>query len=133
MSHDLVDLETAECWELVSQQPTCRIAWTSGDGPTIIPVNHVVFDEALWIRTSAYSSLVQEVDDTKVAILVDRFDPETRLGWSVQLRGIAQVLFHHDEVPEEVRHLTTWAPGAKPLWVQLRPDEVIGRRLVAGD
>ena len=133
MSHDLVELESAECWELVGQQPTCRIAWTTGDGPTLIPVNHVAFDHAIWIRTSAYSSLVQQVDDTKVAILVDHLDPQTRLGWSVQLRGTAQVHYRSDDVPEEVRRLTTWAPGAKPLWVHLSPDEVIGRRLVSGD
>lgn len=133
MSHELVDLDAAESWELVGEQPTCRVAWTSGDGPTLIPVNHVTYDHALWIRTSAFSSLVKEVDDTKIAVLVDHLDPETRLGWSVQLRGTAHVHFHADEVPEEVRRLTTWAGGAKPLWVHLRPDEVIGRRLVSGD
>ena len=133
MSHDLVELATAECWDLVGQAPTCRVAWTSGDGPTLIPVNHVAFDGTIWIRTSAYSTLVAEVDDSKVAILVDHLDPETRLGWSVQLRGTAHVHYHPEEVPEEVRTLTTWASGAKPLWVELRPDDVIGRRLVSGD
>lgn len=133
MSHDLVELTADEGWELVATQPICRIAWATGAGPSVIPVNHVVYDGALWIRTSAYSSLVAEVDDAKVAILVDDVDHDTRLGWSVQLRGTARIHFHVEEVPEQVRELTTWASGAKPLWVELRPESVIGRRLVSGD
>lgn len=130
---ELVQLGQDESWDLVGKQPVCRFAWTSGDGPVILPVNHVVHDGSLWVRTSAYSSLVREVDDVRVAVLVDDIDAETRLGWSVQLRGTAQVHYHPDEVPEQVRSLHTWATGARPLWIQLRPDEINGRRLVSGD
>jgi hypothetical protein len=130
---ELVELGRDESWELVGQQPVCRFAWASGDGPVILPVNHVVHDGSLWVRTAAYSSLVREVDDVRVAVLVDDIDTETRLGWSVQLRGVAQVHYHPEDVPDEVRSLHTWASGSRPLWIQLTPDEVNGRRLVSGD
>lgn len=133
MSHDVVELDVQECWELAAQQPICRIAWATGAGVTVIPVNHVVHDRAIWIRTSAYSHLVKEADDAKVSILVDDIDRATRLGWSVQLRGTAHVHFHTDDVPDQVRQLITWAAGPKPLWLELRPDDVVGRRLVSGD
>jgi hypothetical protein len=129
----LVELGQDESWELVSSQPFCRVAWASGAGPTVIPVSHIVHDHTVWFRTAAYSALVREVDDERIAILVDEFDKETRLGWSVQLRGVAHVHWHPDEVPEAVHSLHTWASGTRPLWIELGPDEVHGRRLVAGD
>ena len=129
----LVDVDATESWALVGQQSVCRIAWTSGDGPVVIPVNHVVHAGALWVRTTAYSKMVREVDDVRVAVLVDDLDRTTHLGWSVQLRGIAQVHYHAEEVPEPVRALQTWAPGTRALWVEVQPDQVTGRRLVAAD
>ncbi len=126
---ELIEISAEEAWELVASQQVCRIAWSSGSGPVILPVNQVVHDRTLWIRTSAYSSLVEEVDDAAVAVLVDEIDPETHLGWSVQLRGIAQVHYHLDPVPEEVQTLRTWADGARPLWIELAGAEVTGRRL----
>jgi hypothetical protein len=130
---ELVELEQDESWKLVAQQPICRVAWSSGNGPFVLPVNHVVHERSIWIRTSAYSALVREVDDTRIAVLIDDIDLSTRLGWSVQLRGIAHVHWHVEEVPAEVRTLHTWASGPRPLWLELTPDEVNGRRLVAGD
>lgn len=129
----LVELGQDESWELASRQPFCRVAWATGAGPTVIPVNHIVHDGALWFRTAAESSLIREVDDEPIAILVDEMDNETRLGWSVQMRGVAHVHWHAEEVPEAVRSLHSWASGARPLWIELRPDEVHGRRLVSGD
>ncbi|GAB7006171.1 hypothetical protein JCM18899A_36440 [Nocardioides sp. AN3] len=130
---DLVELGRDESWDLVPQQPICRVAWSTGNGPFVLPVNHVVHGRSIWIRTAAYSSLVREVDDTRVAVLVDSIDTSTRLGWSVQLRGVAHVHWHAEEVPTEVRTLHTWASGPRPLWIHLTPDEIHGRRLVAGD
>ena len=130
---DLVELGRDEGWDLASSQPFCRVAWTSSSGPTVIPVSHVVHDHAVWFRTSAFSTLVREVDDERVAVLVDQVDTEHSLGWSVQLRGVAHVHYHLDEVPEPVRALHPLASGARPLWIELRPDEVHGRRLVAED
>jgi general stress protein 26 len=99
----------------------------------VIPVNHVIHEHTLWFRTAAYSALVREVDDEQVAVLIDDVDAETRLGWSVQLRGVAHVHWHTEEVPEQVRELHTWASGARPLWVEVHAGEVHGRRLLSGD
>jgi hypothetical protein len=130
---ELVELNDEESWKLAHSQPFCRIAWTSPSGPMQIPVNHVIDGHAVWFRTSAYSELVREVDDERVSLLVDDIDTESRLGWSVQLRGTANVHWHETEVPEPVRKLLSWVSGPHPLWVEVRADEVHGRRLVAGD
>lgn len=130
---ELVALDAEESWQLAGTQNVCRVAWTTGSGPMVIPVNHVLHDRTIWFRTSAYSTLVREVDDERVAVLVDEVHEETRLGWSVQVRGTAHVHWHVEEVPEPVQVLHTWASGARPLWVEIRADEIHGRRLLAGD
>ena len=131
-SAELQELSVEECWRLATSVGVCRIAWTAPDGPTLVPVNHVVDGHSVWIRTSAYSQLVREVDDARVALLVDEIDTSTQLGWSVQLRGTAEVHYHPDAVPAGIRELDTWAPGAKPYWLQVHVKDVTGRRLVAG-
>ena len=130
---ELVELEQDESWKLVEQQPVCRLAWWSGNGPSMRPFNHVLHGRSLWIRTSAHSALVRTADDTRVAVLIDDIDVASRLGWSVELRGVAHVHWHIEEVPEEVRTLHTWASGPHPLWIELTPDEIHGLRLISGD
>ncbi|MDH2415531.1 pyridoxamine 5'-phosphate oxidase family protein [Nocardioides sp. CER19] len=130
---ELVELQSDESWGLAASQPLCRVAWSTGSGPVVIPVNHVIHDHTLWFRTSAYSSLVREVDDEMIAVLVDEVDAESKLGWSVQLRGVAHVHWHREEVPEDVLKLHTWASGPRPLWIELAPTEIHGRRLISGD
>jgi nitroimidazol reductase NimA-like FMN-containing flavoprotein (pyridoxamine 5'-phosphate oxidase superfamily) len=130
---DLVELSEDESWELASGRQFCRVAWTTSSGPMLIPLNHVVHERTIWFRTSAYSALVREVDDERIAVLVDEIDPDSRLGWSVQLRGVAHVHWHAEEVPDQVHELHAWASGARPLWVEVRPDELHGRRLLSGD
>ena len=130
-SPTLQELSTEESWRLAAAVGVCRIAWTAPDGPILVPVNHVVHERSVWIRTSAYSQLVREVDDARVALLIDDIDKETHLGWSVQLRGMAEIHFHIDQVPMDVRHLETWAGAARPYWIQVHVRDVNGRRLAA--
>ena len=65
------------------------------------------------------------------AIEVDDFDPTTRCGWSVLVRGraysfqrslrAAQLWREADPVP--------WAGGSRPLFVSVTIDEISGRRV----
>lgn len=128
MAH-LHELEVAESWQLAATVKLSRIGWNSPTGPVVIPVNHVVHDDSVWIRTSAHSSMAVQIDESAVALLVDDIDPETHLGWSVQFKGRAEIFYHEDRVPEQVLRLRTWPPGARPLWVRLTPKQVNGRRL----
>jgi nitroimidazol reductase NimA-like FMN-containing flavoprotein (pyridoxamine 5'-phosphate oxidase superfamily) len=128
----LEELSTEECWTLVeSADPLARIAWNGSTGPALIPVNYAVHDRSIWIRTTAYSAMAEEIDESLVAVLIDDVDRKTHLGWSVALRGRSEILYHQDQVPDRVRALSTWPGGARPLWVHLAPRDVTGRRLVA--
>jgi len=131
----LQELTEQECWSLIDQQVDdarphfARVGWTGASGPLVIPVNYVVHERSLWIRTSAYSAMAEEVDESLIAVEMDDIDAETHAGWSVLLRGRAAVIYHEHQVPEEVRNLQTWAGGARPLWVHLAHADVSGRRL----
>lgn len=128
----LQELSVEECWQAVPPTGVARIGWTAPDGPTVIPVNHVIKDRTVWFRTSAHSAMAEQVDESQIAVLVDSIDTETHLGWSVQFKGRAAVLYREDQVPEEVRTFRPWPAGARPLWIRLRPSAVSGRRLVEG-
>ncbi|GGR55071.1 nitroimidazol reductase NimA-like FMN-containing flavoprotein (pyridoxamine 5'-phosphate oxidase superfamily) [Nocardioides luteus] len=126
----LEELTVEESWRLAAGAQVSRIGWTGPRGPVVIPVNHVVHDDSVWIRTSAHSSMAEQIDESAVALLVDELDPDTHVGWSVQFKGRAEILYRDSQVPDTIKSLHSWPAGARPLWVRLHPKEVTGRRLV---
>ncbi|NYI78656.1 pyridoxamine 5'-phosphate oxidase family protein [Nocardioides panzhihuensis] len=128
----LEELTVEESWRLAADIQISRIGWNGPRGPVVLPVNHVVHEKAVWIRTSAHSSMAEQIDESAVALLVDDLDPDTHVGWSAQFKGHAEILYNEDQIPETVKHLQAWPAGPRPLWVRLRPKEVTGRRLVSG-
>lgn len=129
MGRHLVDLTEAECWEQLQGRELARIAWNTSTGPQILPVNYVTHDGALWMRTTAHSSIAEQVDESPVAIEIDDIDAGTHVGWSVVLHGRAEAVYREEDVPTEVKELRSWAAGVRPLWLQIRPDVITGKRL----
>ena len=124
----LVELDEDTCWGLLASVPVGRIAWNEAGGPVVVPVNHVVVDGVVVVRTAAWSGLERHVDDSDVAYEVDRVDEGSREGWSVLVRGSAQVSYDGAGTRPE-----PWAGGARPVTVRVHPRSISGRRLVAGD
>jgi len=131
MGRQLVDLTEAECWERLDTRELARIAWTTSTGPQILPVNYVAHDGALWLRTTAHSSIAEQVDESQVAVEVDDLEPSSHVGWSVVLRGRAEAVYRDEDVPAEVKALRSWASGVRPLWVQVKAEVMTGKRLSA--
>jgi len=125
----LSELTVEECWELVEGQRVARIGWNGSSGPVVLPINYISLDRTVWMRTAAHSSIAEEVDEMVVAVEIDQIDPDTHVGWSVLLRGHADIAYREENVPEEVRGHRTWPSGPRPLWVHLTPNSVTGRRL----
>jgi nitroimidazol reductase NimA-like FMN-containing flavoprotein (pyridoxamine 5'-phosphate oxidase superfamily) len=130
MGRHLVDLSEDECWAQLQTRELARIAWNASAGPEIVPVNYVTHDGAIWIRTTAHSSIAEQVDESPVALEIDDFDPGTHVGWSVVVHGRAEAVYHEEQVPEHVKSLKAWAAGVRPLWVQVRAHLVTGKRLL---
>ena len=126
----LVDLTADECWELLTTTSVGRIAWTTTSGPVVVPVNFATDGRAVYVRTAAYSAMVQKVDAEPVAVEVDRIDEETHAGWSVLVRGRAEVRYA-GRGPELEPHPEPepWPRGPRSATVIVTVAEISGRRL----
>lgn len=130
----LTELDVADCWRLVENQVVGRLVWNGRDGLTAVPVNYVARDGVVLVRTTAYSGITRECDDSLVAFEIDSFDPSERTGWSVLLRGRAELAFADsgagldagDDPGEEVE---PWPTDPRPIHLRLEPTTVTGRWL----
>ena len=123
------EMSRGECLDLLAAGAMGRVAVSTPEGPHIIPVNYTVFDQTVVVRTSSYSLLGTYARDAVVALEIDGFDPATRSGWSVVLRGRADV----EKDPRTIRAIRAaapdgpWAGGTRNLYLRLRTDQVSGR------
>lgn len=124
----LLELTADECWELLASTSVGRIAWTTARGPVVVPVNFALDGRALHIRTPAYSALVRKADAERVAFEVDRIDEQSHTGWSVLVRGLAEVRYGG---AEKGPHVDSWPSRPKSATVIVAIDEISGRRLTA--
>ncbi|MEV8636449.1 pyridoxamine 5'-phosphate oxidase family protein [Streptosporangium sp. NPDC051023] len=132
----LEKLDADECVRLVSPGGVGRVAFDSPTGPLILPVNYVMHDGAVLLRTAFGGPLDRNLRtgvegvDFKVAFEVDHIDEARRQGWSVLIRGAA----HHISSERERAAVTTvdvdpWAGGERELYIRITPVEISGRRI----
>jgi len=125
----LVDLTTRECLELLETCKVGRVAWCRAAGATVIPVNYVLHDSAVWIRSTPYSMLARESAGEQMAFEVDGVDEFTRSGWSVLVRGRAERRSPAD-LPRDLPEVETWPEGPRPFVLSIDLREVTGKRLL---
>jgi nitroimidazol reductase NimA-like FMN-containing flavoprotein (pyridoxamine 5'-phosphate oxidase superfamily) len=129
-------LDEAECLKLISAGGVGRIGYTGRFGPTILPVNYVLHDEAIVFRTGQHSPMGEDLRtgiadaEYKVAFEVDEISPSTREGWSILLQGSA----HHVDSEAELASVTksgveAWPGGEKELFIRIVPARITGRRI----
>ena len=82
-------LDADECWALVSDAVVGRVAWSSPEGISVVPVNFRVVEGVIVFHTTHESFLAGLAAPTEVAFQVDEIDQETATGWSVLVRGIS--------------------------------------------
>ena len=118
---ELFALDEATCLTLLRTQPVGRLV-LGGDPPDVLPVNFVVVDRSIVLRT-ADDGLVAARAGGTVMFEVDMLDDRTRSGWSVLARGVL------DDAAEPPAELATWAPGAHDRWMVVTIASVTGRLL----
>lgn len=118
-----------ECWQLVRDTPVGRVAFNDAGEPMVLPVNHAVVGHHIVFRTLRGSLLHEALMAEPVAFQVDGFDPLERTGWSVLVRGVADLAEDLDQLAELELH--PWADTVdRDDWVQIRTEEISGRRIV---
>jgi len=124
----LVEISSFDAWQLLAGADVARIAWHGPSGVSIVPVNCVLVDGALWFRTTPSASIARAGDGQEVAAEVDHLDPVARTAWSVVVRSVVE-LVDPQAAPDAVGELAIWPAGARSLYVRLEPTSVTGRRL----
>jgi uncharacterized protein len=123
-------LSEDQCRELLASRDLGRIAFSIGDQPEIFPVNYAVDGSIVVFRAASDAVLVQAVKG-RVAFEVDDWDSDSRVGWSVVMKGVAQeVTTGIDPFSSALRerHVFPLAPGARERWIAIYPAEISGRR-----
>ncbi|WP_395297644.1 pyridoxamine 5'-phosphate oxidase family protein [Kitasatospora hibisci] len=127
-------LERAEALKLLAGVPFGRIVFTSRALPAVRPVNHLLLDDTVVIRThdgAALSGAVGAEEGVVVAYEADAIDPVTRLGWSVVVTGYARPVTDPDQLARYREVLHPWVAASMDHTVAIRPDLVAGFRLTA--
>jgi uncharacterized protein len=125
-------IHEAECVQLLAGEQVGRLAFVTGGGPDILPVNYVLDGDAPVFATAPGAKLCATARGP-VAFEVDHTCATTRSGWSVVVHGVAQEVTPCD-APAFVARLRAldpnpWAGGDRPHLVRIAPRTITGRRI----
>lgn len=134
-------LSRTEAMELLTSVPYGRVVFTLSALPAIRPVNHVLDDGEIVIRTrrlagisTALAEHVEDLDqepDLVVAYEADLLDPVERVGWSVVVTGLARPITDPERLERIGRSLQPWVDSMMDTAIAITPEIVNGVRLVA--
>lgn len=133
MSEDfrIEQLDEQQCWDILDRERFGRLAVAVGGEPDIFPVNFLVNDGKLLMRTAPGTKLTELVINASVAVETDGRDGDT--AWSVVLKGTARMVDSISETDaDDELHLQTWLPSHKPIYVEITAEQVTGRRFLRG-
>ena len=127
----IVELDPAESMELLAAKKVGRIGFLGEDGPVVLPMNYILADNHVIVRTAAFGVVARSALDQKVAFQVDDVDDFLEAGWSVLIAGSATML--SDAQMQALKFGGSpdpWAEGPRPLFLSIACDRVSGRRLL---
>lgn len=120
------ELTVDESLALLCSVPLGRVVFTHQALPAIRPVNHLVDDGRIIIRTHSGAAVLAAAEQKAVvAYQADMIDPVERVGWSVVVTGVARVVTgdlaaHYREL------LKPWAERQMDQVISISADLVTG-------
>ena len=124
----LIELTAEECERLLRRGTFGRMVLSTPHRNEIVPVNYAVHETTVVVHTSRDGLLARHADGAQLVFEVDFVDDERWQGWSVVARGRGRVSTDLRAVPP----VRPWADGDRSCEIQLRWDELTGRKLGAG-
>jgi len=119
-------LETSRCWELLEKHDLGRLAIAADGGAELFPVNYIVRDRAILLRSGPGSKMFELTRHPDVAFEIDGRDHG--VAWSVVVHGDARRMSLDDDiVGSGIRDMQAMHPGAKFNYVRITPKVVSGR------
>lgn len=126
-------LTLRECLEYLHSRDLGRVALQLGGDIDTLPVNYAAEGRIVVFRTGSLTR-VQRAPRVRVTFEVDSWDPVTRVGWSVVLKGVArEVTVGTDQFSNALRQgrVLPLAPGKRDHWIAIYPSEITGRGFLA--
>jgi nitroimidazol reductase NimA-like FMN-containing flavoprotein (pyridoxamine 5'-phosphate oxidase superfamily) len=128
-----LELTRAESWQLLASVSLGRVVFTHHALPAIRPVNHLVEDETIIIRSHLGSAIAARTagrDGTVVCYEADELDPVRHTGWSVIATGTARLVSGAAVVARYQQLLEPWVAGQMDSVISIKPQLISGIRLV---
>jgi hypothetical protein len=128
---EFIKLDRVESLRLLASVPVGRLILTVGALPTVRPMNFIVIDELIVLRTAADTTVSKYVDKAIVAFEADELEGATASGWSVTAIGRGNLVTDPTAIARyRDAPLTTWAPGERDQFVTITTELIEGRRIV---
>ncbi len=126
-----IELSPPECRRLLETKSVGRLAFQSGNGLRILPVNYVVRDDRIVFRTAGYGVIARSIRLADVAFEVDELDDQLQAGWSVLAVGRCRRLEDSDELRslQQEGTPTPWSAGTREVYFAVTWKGLSGRRL----
>ena len=127
-------LSSAEAMRLLASVDYGRVVFTLNALPAIRPVNHLVDDGRIIIRTRLTNAISTVMRSANPAVVVayeaDNFDSQSRTGWGVVATGRAHTVEDPGQVSRYERLLHPWVNHADTV-LAIEPDIVTGLHIIA--
>ena len=132
-SRQTVELTVAESWQLLGRVSLGRVVFTQHAMPAIRPVNHLIDDETIIVRSHLGAAIVARAaadDGTGVCYEADDLDPVRHTGWSVIATGMARLVREPAAITRYEQLLEPWVAGRMDYVISIKPQIITGIRLV---
>jgi len=127
----LIDLDRAECLELLTAKSVGRIAYAVDKGARILPVNYVINNDSIIFRTVPGGEIFHHALESICAFEIDETDEFFESGWSVVAVGRLELATDEDFASMRYGKLPEpWAGGNRSMFLRLRCEQVSGRRVI---
>lgn len=128
----VLELDDEQSWKLLETTRHGRLVVSVAGEPDIFPVNYLVSDRKIYLRTAPGNKLAQLTINSRVLLETDGILSDE--AWSVVLRGTARVMTNSTELAAvEELGLKSWVPTLKDFYVEIVPTSVSGRHFELGD
>jgi nitroimidazol reductase NimA-like FMN-containing flavoprotein (pyridoxamine 5'-phosphate oxidase superfamily) len=118
------------CLALLGSVPFGRVVFTHRALPAIRPVNHIVDNGNIIIRSSLGSGITGAAGHGMVvAYEADAIDPDTRTGWSVVVTGLARLVDDPADLARYEMLLEPWVDGRMDCVISIPTDLVSGYQM----
>lgn len=130
-SRALARLTKVECHRLIAPGGIGRVAFPTGRGPVVLPVNFAMVANIILFRTRPAGVIASYADDHPVTFEVDHFDEALEQGWSVLVQGTARRVAAPAELPASRKDIAVypWVDGDRDAYIRIIPARISGRRV----